>query len=65
MLVQPHCVSNPKIILKNCKQTAENANKFLKIEKNLPPLKRILALTTYIESEMHSFRVIARINGQF
>ena len=45
----------------NCHQTAENENKFLKIQKNLQPLKRILALPTWgqicIVSELMPFTV--------
>ena len=33
MLVKPKCVWEAVVVLKNCKQTAENVNKFLKIQK--------------------------------
>ena len=35
--------------LKNCKQTAENVNKFSELEKKLPPRNGILALPTWVQ----------------
>ena len=45
-LVKPKCVWEVAVFLKNCKQTAVKCKQILKIEKNLSPLKHILALPT-------------------
>ena len=60
MLVKPKCVWKVAgFFLKDCKQTAEKCKQILKTEKNLPPLKRILALPIWgqkcIVSVLQSF----------
>ena len=59
LLVKPKCVWETVDLSKNCKPTAEICKLILKIEINLPPLKRILALPTkglkYTVSVPHPF----------
>ena len=45
MLVKPKCVWESVVILKNCKQTAKNVNKFLK------------KTTTQVENPVHLFKI--------
>ena len=52
MLVKPKCVWEVEVFLKNCKQTAENVNKFSKIEKKTATFQVHFDFTN-IGSEMH------------
>ena len=47
ILVNPKCVWEAVVYMKNCKQTAKNVNKLLENWNNLLPLKPILALPTW------------------
>ena len=47
--------------MKNCKEAAEKCKQFWKLKK-LTALKHFLALPTYVGSEMHAFRVVAKTN---
>ena len=55
MLVKPKCVWEVVDFLKNWEQTAEDCKQLFKNWKNLQPLKRILALSTWGQTCTVSF----------
>ena len=63
MLVKPKCVWEAVDFLKNCKQTAENANKFSTINKTTAYQTHFGFANKW--SEMHSFRGAAIWNNGF